>query len=368
MNTRTPLMLALLVTAAGCGDACDPDAPTFQDSVKEAYAPCNAELLKAKAGLKAMQLVFKACGSNNFQNFSWNPAGVILYYRSLQGPWVLKDTGENLPLRIGMPNAAPAWFNDSLFAVPDSTGRKMSVYNVESHILNLLELDQVDPEQLSKGQGDDEIMFLAAESPGGLKYAWRLSANTGEVERAFGWLDEGLESFTYRASQDIACFRRYSDTEVICATGDTGKILHRFKDRDRVTLSVDGRYAMAEGAGEEVSVFKEGRELELSDLPPGMETKVKPPSFWIRDLLTDQELHWEGVHGRAFQWYDSAPYYASFMLWGFDGEQLNANVTLVDMRHFLKANGWTPPLAVDGQPIDPNAEPDRTTSLGEEPN
>ncbi|MCO4771148.1 MAG: hypothetical protein KDA24_14025 [Deltaproteobacteria bacterium] len=368
MNRRSLPLFALLALTVGCGDACDPDAPTFQDSVKEAYAPCNGELLKAKAGLKAMQLVFKPCGSNNFQNFQWNPAGVTLYYRTLQGPWVLKDTGENLPLRIGMPNTPPAWFNDSLLAVPDSTGRKMSVYNIESHILNLLELDQVDPEQLSKGAEDDEMLYLASESPGGLKYAWRLSANTGESERAFGWLDEGLESMTYRVEQDIVCYRLYGDTEVVCANGTTGDRIKAFKDRTRVTVSVDGRYAMAEGLGAEVSVFREGHELEVSELPRGVETKVRPPSLWITDLKTGEELAYEGVHGHTFQWYDSAPYFASFMLWGFDGEQLNANVALVDMRHFMKANDWSPPLAMDGQPIDPTAEPDRTTSLGEEPN
>jgi hypothetical protein len=360
-----PLLLALALSfAIGC-DGCIDDGPSFQDSVKEAYAPCNGDLLKAKAGMKAMQLVFKPCGSNNFQNFAWNPQGITLYYRTLQGPWILKDTGENLPLRIGMPGVAPAWFNASMLAVPDSTGRKMSVYNIESHILNLLELDQVDPEQLFKGKGDDEIIYLAAESPGGLKYAWRLYANTGESERAFGWLDEGLESVSYRAEKDIVCYRVYGETEVRCADAETGDTLRSFPDRDRVTVSVDGRYAMEEGLGTEVSVFREGHELAIADLPPGVTTRVRPPSFWITDMETGRQLPWEGVHGHAFQWYDSAPYYASFLLWGFDGEQLNANVALVDVRHFLKANGWSPPLAVDGQPA--TEGDDRTTSLGEEP-
>lgn len=365
--TRSSLpMLALLGLLTGC-DGCIDEGPSFQDSVKEAYAPCNGELLKAKAGLKAIQLAFKPCGSNNFQNFAWNPQGVALYYRSLQGPWVLKDTGENLPLRMGMPSTAPAWFNENMLAVPDSTGRKMSVYNIDSHVLNLLELDQVDPEQLSKGQDDDEMLYLAAESPGGLKYAWRLSANTGESERAFGWLDEGLESLTYRAEKDIACYRRYAETEVRCANGETGEVLRTFKDRTRVTMSIDGRYAMAEGLGEEVSVFREGRELDVQDLPPGVNTRVQPPSFWITDMETGEELIWEGVHGHSLQWYDSAPYYASFMLWGFNGEQLNANIALVELRHFMKANKWAPPRATEGDPITKGTEPDRTTSLGEEP-
>jgi len=327
------------------------DGPSFQEAVKETYKPCNADLLKAKAGLHAMQLVFKPCGSNNFQNFAWNPQGITLYYRTLQGPWVLKDTGENLPLRIGMPNVPPAWFNQSMLAVPDSTGRKMSVYNIDSHILNLLELDQYDPEQLSRGQAPDELLYLAAETPGGIKYPWRLSANTGETERAFGGMDSGLETMTYNAQKDVVCYREYSDTDVICAQADNGKVLRRIPDRLRGSMSVDGRYVVTESLGEPVSVFREPQADAVKALPPGIDTTVQPPLFWVTDMQTGAELLWEGVHGHSFQWYEAAPYYASFMLWGFENEQVNANVSLVDLRHFMKSKGWVPPLAVDGHPV-----------------
>ena len=241
--TRALPWLLLSVSLLGCPSS---GGPTFKESVKEAYRPCNAEFLKARAGLHAMQLVFKPCGSNNFQNFSWNPEGITLYYRTLQGPWVLKDTGENHPLRLGMPSEPPAWFNGAMLAVPDSTGRKMSVYNIESHVLNLLELDQYDPEQLSRGQEPDEVLFLASETPGGIKYAWRLSANTAEAERAFGWMDTGLETMTYQADNDAVCYREFADTEVVCAQASDGKVIGRMPDRLRGTMSVDGRYVVAD--------------------------------------------------------------------------------------------------------------------------
>ncbi len=342
---------ALLLLSLGL-PACGPSTgPTFQEAVKETYKPCNGEGITAKAAMHAIQLVFKPCGSNNFQNFAWNPQGITLYYRTLQGPWVLKDTGENFPLRLGMPKAPPAWFNQSMLAVPDSTGRKMSVYNIESHILNLLELDQYDPEQLSHGQEQDQILFLGAESPGGIKYPWSLSANTGETERAFGWLDAGMASMTYRPEKDVVCYREFADTELVCAQGSDGKVLRRFPDRLRGSLSVDGRYVVSEALGEPVSMFRDPTAEAVLALPPGVETTVRPPLFWITDMETGEELLWEGVHGHSFQWYDSAPYFASFMLWGFDSEQVNANIGLVDLRHFLKGKGWKPPLAIDGHPI-----------------
>lgn len=332
--------------------ACSPSTgPTFQEAVKEAYKPCNSEFINAKAAAHAIQLVFKPCGSNNFQNFAWNPQGLTLYYRSLQGPWVLKDTGENFPLRIGMPKAAPAWFNQFMLAVPDSTGRKMSVYNIESHVLNLLELDQYDPEQLSRGQEPDEVLFLASETPGGIKYAWRLSANTAEAERAFGWMDTGLETMTYQADNDAVCYREFADTEVVCAQASDGKVIGRMPDRLRGTMSVDGRYVVTESLGAPVSMFRDPEAEAAKALPPGVETTIQPPLLWITDMKTGEELLWEGVHGHSFQWYESAPYFASFMLWGFESEPVNANISLVDLRHFVKGKGWLPPLAIDGHPI-----------------
>ena len=369
--TRALPWLLLSVSLLGCPSS---GGPTFKESVKEAYRPCNAEFLKARAGLHAMQLVFKPCGSNNFQNFSWNPEGITLYYRTLQGPWVLKDTGENHPLRLGMPSEPPAWFNGAMLAVPDSTGRKMSVYNIESHILNLLELDQHDPEQLSRGAEQDAVLYLAAETPGGIKYAWRLSANTGETERAFDWMETGLETMTYQAALDIVCYREYADTELICAKGADGSEVKRLADRLRGSISVDGRYLVSESLGEPVSVFKDPSAEAALNLPPGVKTTVQPPLLWITDLVTGKEELWTGVHGTQFQWYDSAPYFASFMLWGFDSEQVNANVTLVDLRHFMKKKGWVPPLAVDGHPVGSTSDDPSTTvrsalneSVGEAP-
>ena len=345
--------LALVLLLPACGDS---EGPTFKEAVNEVYAPCKADPIQIAAAARATQLVFKPCGSNNFRYFDWNPSGTSLYYQSSMGPWVLKDTTEHLPIGVGVPRAGAAWMTDDIVAYPDGDGRKIGIYNVKSNIVNLVELGQHEPEQLEKGGAADSVLYLGADVPRGTKAIYELHADTADTERAFPWMDGPVEEFTYRAAHDVVCARALSETTTVCSIGETGKELHRLEDRSRASLSPDGRYLVSEGEGAEVSVFKEGEAPPPETLPGGITSTMTPPIFYILDRTTGEELLWEGVHGTDFDWYDPSPYFASYMLWGFDQIPLNRNVTLVDLRHFLKAKGWTPPLAVDGTVVKAQSE------------
>jgi len=344
---KLPLPLLAIGLLIGCGGD---SGPTFKEAVSEVYAPCQADPVKVAAAKKATQLVFRPCGSNNFRHFDWNPSGTQLYYQSSMGPWVLKDTTEHVQLGIGVPRAGGAWVTDDIVAFPDQDGRKIGIYNVQSNIVNFVELDQHEPEQLEKGVAVDSIVFLAADVPRGTKAIYELRADTAETERAFPWLSGPVEEFTFRASQNVVCYRMLEETATTCADGETGKELHRLEDRSRASLSPDGRYLVSEGEGAEVSVFtgSGGDTPAPATLPGGASSKIRPPTLHVLDRETGEEMVWEGVHGTDFDWYDSSPYFASYMLWGFDQVPMNRNVTLVDLRHFLKSKGWAPPLAVDG--------------------
>ncbi len=347
MNPRILLALALLT---GC--ARDEGEPTFTEAVATVYTPCEPSAIQAAAGLHAMQLAFSPCGSNNFMHHGWSPDGLSLYYQANQGAWVKRDNGENYPLRIGHPRANPAWLNPEMLAYADADGRKIGIYQISAHVLNLVELDQVHPEQLQKGKELDEVLYMASDMPHGFKDVYRFHANTGESEKAFEWMDGGVETFTYEPHVDVTCFRELAGTDVVCRRGEGGELLIRVKNRDRGTLSTDGRYLVTEGDGQPVAVYgddKVGR-MRAENAPDFMPTEITPPSFWIHDLETGKELLWDGVHGTNFRWYEAAPYFASFMLWGFDNMELNRNVPLVDLRHFLKSKGWAVPLAVKSDP------------------
>ena len=338
------LILCLVVLLGACKGS--PDEPTFYEAVHTVYKPCDPDELKLRAASKGMQLAFEPCGSNNFAWFSWSPDGLTLYYQASQGAWVRRDNGENYPLRIGMPRSNPAWLNGEMLAYADADGRKIGVYQVRSHVLNLIELDVVQPELLQKGQAADEVLFLASDLPDGNKDAYRFSADTGETEKAFDWLTAGLETFTYTPEQDTVCYREFGSEDVQCRKGQDGADVLEVKGRKRGSLSADGRYLVTEGEGAPVSVYADdelGR-ARAEAAPDYMPKAIIPPSFWVHDLVTKKDVLWEGVHGKNFQWYGAAPYFGSMILWGFDGVETNTNVPLVDLRAFLKGQGWQVPI------------------------
>jgi hypothetical protein len=343
-----PLILLLILGLCACKGAA-PDEPTFSEAVKAVYKPCDPDELKLRAAAKGMQLAFEPCGSNNFSWARWSPDGLTLYYQASQGGWVRRDTGENYPLRIGVPRSNPAWLNGEMLAYPDGDGRKIGIYQVRSHVLNLVELNVVNPEQLCKGAANDEVLFLASDVPEGNKDVYRFSADTGETERAFPWLAAGVETFTYAPALDTVCYREFASEDVVCRKGADGADVVEVKGRKRGVLSADGRYLVTEGDGAPVPVYgddEEGRARSAA-APTYIPKEIVPPSFWIRDMATGAEVLWTGVHGHAFQWYDAAPYFGSFLLWGFDGVETNTNVTLVDLRSFLKGQGWDVPIGAE---------------------
>lgn len=348
-------LLALVLLLSACKG--DPDEPTFSEAVKTVYKACDPDELKLRAAAKGMQLAFEPCGSNNFAWAQWSPDGLTLYYQASQGGWVRRDTGENYPLRIGMPRSNPAWLNAEMLVYPDADGRKLGVYQVRSHVLNLMELDVVHPEQLQKGRALDEVLFLASDVPDGNKEVYRFSANTAEGEKAFPWLSAGLETFTYTPEQDIVCYREFGSEDVECRKGDDGEDVIKVLGRKRGTVSADGRYLVTEGDGAPVAVFgdDEAGRAKADAAPKYIPREIVPPSFWIHDLKTGEEVLWEGVHGTRFQWYQPAPYFTSFLLWGFDGIETNTNVTLVDLRAFLKGQGWDVPIGAEVPKEEPPA-------------
>ena len=44
-----------------------------------------------------------------------------------------------------------------------------------------------------------------------------------------------------------------------------------------------------------------------------------------------------GFHGHQFSWYEPADFYASIVLWGFEGKELNRNVLLGNLGDRLRS-------------------------------
>ncbi|MEE2827811.1 MAG: hypothetical protein VX498_01370 [Myxococcota bacterium] len=327
------LLTVSLVIAAACAPS---DAPTFTDNIKTVYASCKGDSIRLRAAEKGLQLAFEPCGSNNFSRFTWSPDGTTLYYQASQGGWVMRENGENFPLRGVHPAGRPAWINNEILAYPASKGSRIGIYQVRAHIVSFLDIPQVEAEQLVRGQADDEVLFLAADIPGGVKYIQRLRVNTTETERAFPWMNHGVESFHYRKEMDVVCYREFGGSDVLCAQGEDGEEIVEIKDRKRGTMSTDGRFVITEGDGEAIQVSDEPDEDRAAFLP----REIIPPALWISNIKSGETLPWEGVNGSDFEWYEASPYYGSFMLWGFDGREVKRNIPIGDLRAYLRSKGW----------------------------
>ena len=338
MNSRTPC-LALVLTLflfLGFGGGCASETPSLHENLQTVYSACKPDPIRLHAAQKGLQLAFEPCGSNNFKQFTWSPDGTSLYYQASQGGWIMRNTGENIPLRGVFPKAKPAWINDEMLAFAVAGKGRIGVYQVRAHIVSYLDVPQVDIEQLVRGEAEDALLYLAAESPGGVKYVHRIHLNTAETERAFPWLNGGVEHFSYRRQTGAVCYREFAGDDVTCAKGESGEELIHVANRNRGTLSLDGRFLVTEGKGAAVKVS----DLPPEKLPKFISEEIFPPSFWVHEVATGKEVLWKGVHGDRFEWYPAKSYFGSFFLWGFENKSANRNIPFGDLRAFIRAQDW----------------------------
>ena len=114
----------------------------------------------------------------------------------------------------------------------------------------------------------------------------------------------------------------YIGSQQIVARGATGEVVRTFDGKERVSISEDGRYWGIEGPGEPI---------------PGEQEPT--PTLWILDNDSGEQTKLDDIYGFDFQWYDAAPGYCSFLLWGMENKKFNPNVVLTDLGPFLRSMG-----------------------------
>ncbi|MED5370303.1 MAG: hypothetical protein VX899_04740 [Myxococcota bacterium] len=366
----TPLALALLLTA------CDRDRMysenTFSDNVYQAYAECSPGEISFLTERHGIQTAFEPCGSNNFVAFAWAPDGVNLYFQLPLSAHIMNgETKEVVALPTEVPVSTPAWLSPELLVLPlkPSAGKeapRLVLFDRVQANMNTLELrGYTNPEHLT-ASGDRDKVYLSAEQDGAPKLLLA-DFTTGEITPAFPWHSGPISDLDFEPTLGQVAIASQGSVKVY----DTeGTLLYAFDDASGVDLHPGGRYIALETLGDAISPFDQRTWNELSDQsrereerrmqewlakqPDWVDKEVQPPVLDVFDAGTQERYRLGYVYGDRFQWYPARDYYASFVLWGLEGKELNRNVALTQLHERLRmAAKGTFSLGVEQRPYTP---------------
>ncbi|MCK6506190.1 hypothetical protein L6R53_22905 [Myxococcota bacterium] len=387
----TPLIALLLL--GGCSREEFHGGQTLTQTIAQAYADCNESEIRFLAGKQGMQTAFGNCGSNNFAHMSWSPNGRWLYFQLTHGGHLMDGEDKTiLTVPTETPVANAAWLRDDLLAIPlgpakDATSDKgrIALYNRTASTLDEVALDLTTPRDLQPGPTEGSLLLTGLDAAGARKVVV-LDTATGATSPAFAWLDT-----VDAAAGSLVLSPAAGLVGVAGPDGGTlykvdGTEIRRFPGAKRVVPHHEGRYVAIERDGDPVSPFdmrswdelsEEARQRELArqekwleNQPDWVVKEIVPPEVQVFDLQTNALYQVTSFWGDRFQWYAPRNYYASFVMFGIEGKQLNRNVALVDLREKLRMleNGQTP-LGVEVldagtvvmAPVSPPTAPDAPT-------
>ncbi len=360
-RTLTPSFAVLALTLlAGCEEENFGEA-SFYENVYDAYADCNESeirFLKSKHGLST---AFAECGSNNFGSFSWSPTGIHLYFQVTHAGHVLNGEDKTIAtVPTPLPVSNGVWLDGDriLFLLPhqeaDVPGQRVGVYDQRKATLKAVDTELDEPSMLQLS-ADPQLAYVTALDEQGLRRPYTLDITTGAVERAFPWLDEPIETFTFEPGAGESGMVAWASggTAHLAAVDGSGR--HDFEDALRASVHPGGRWVALERMGASVSNFDQAAWDEMSDearersvrrrdawverLPEWTDTETRPPSLDLVDLERGHRYRFSEFQGDQFEWYEAKDFWISFRLWGIEEKELNRNVALLDLTDRMRMLG-----------------------------
>lgn len=376
LNTLRPALGLSAVAALMALTACDRDQVydqgTFSDNVYLAYQECREGEIRMLTSKHNIQTAFEACGSNNFASFAWAPDGVNLYFQLPLSAHIMNgETKDVVALPTEVPIAPVAWLSPELLVLPlgpatGGTDPRLVLFDRVQANMNTVVLSGLsDPTDLAFDGTRNTVVFTGTQE--GVRSVYRASFDTNQVESVFDWLGHDFENFSYSSELNLIGVKKGS--EVLVHQSD-GELLYRFDDASAVHFHPSGRYFALESLGEPISPFdqrtwnevsEQAREREerrmaewLEKQPEWVDKEVQPPVLDVFDVSLDKRFRLGFVYGDRFQWYPAQDFYASFVLWGMEGKELNRNVALTQLHERLRmaANGELT-LGVTERPFTP---------------
>jgi len=354
---RLPLHLCIALGALACQP--DPDATTLFQDVGMSFEPCNEAEIRNKNRLYDIMPALKVCGSNNVAHYAWNPSGTHLYFDLTLTGNVLDASQQHKPLQslpIDQPTGQPAWLNDNRIAVPivpahdDDKGReRIALYDIQAYVLELKRVPGLSGiTDLHRGP-DPNTVYLTALGQGGTRGVYSFDLSDGSVAQPFPWLQGPVDTFDYTHQSERLVVGQGGRVTVYDPAGNSLVSA----PGHRGTVSPDGDWLAIEREGKEVSVFYQRswedmsrREREIAErkaqrlgerFPEWYPKTVKLPTLQFVHLPSGKSGESKSFYGTRFQWYEREPYWGSFLLWGYEGKQLNTNVQLGNLRLRLGA-------------------------------
>lgn len=382
-----PLALALALTLAACGR--DPTEASFSENVGSAFEECNAAEIRFLSAKHNFMLAFEPCGSNNFSAFSWSPAGTHLYFQLSGSHHIMNadaPTKDTITVPTDPPIAAAAWLDANRLAIPVGPAPDASAPRVEvfDHVALTRETYPLtglsEPRDLQRGLVPSGLWFTALKD--GRRGVFRLDTDQGTIEQPLEWiaaLPDPPETFTITPAADAIAIGAAGSVSLYRAS--TGEPLGAWPRATRGSLHPGGQWLALEYVGDPISPFYQRSWDELSDrartreqaraeafretLPEWYPKEVVPPRISLVNRSNGERWDLTGVLGDRFEWYVAADAYASLVLWGYEGKQLNTNVLLGSLGDRLRAieqgeemtglarwrDATTPP------PVDPGGAP-----------
>lgn len=363
------LAVALWGLGVGAGCSSDPSQASFSQDVGNAFAPCNPAEIRFLASKHNFMTAFENCGSNNFATFAWSPDGQHLYFQLPLAAYVMDAEAQDkrtVPVPTQTPVGPAAWLNASRVAVPvgpapgeEAGGLRLAIFDVDQKSIDhraLTGFTEVTDVQV--GDSPSELLFVGTQAD--QRSVFRLDLDSGTLTRAFPWLDRPFTTFSYAPSLQAVVLGHEGKVSLHKRDGTE---LGAWSPASRGALHGDGRWLALEHDGQAVSIFHQRHWDELSEqararelarsqrfqerLPDWYPKEVQPPTLSVVDLSKGERWVFTGFFGSDFQWYDPYPMqggaaperleYGSFILWGFEGKELNRNVVLGNLADRLRS-------------------------------
>ena len=355
MKLTAPSVLPFLL-AVGVGAACsDATERSFTQNVGLAFEECNPAEIRFVAGKHNLSPAFDWCGSNRFEQYNWSPDGRLLYFELTMAHHVMDASAEDkktITVPTPTPSGRAGWIGSQRLAIPiigeDGKSERITLYDVAIGTLYdhpLPGLSGVD--NLFAGTERSKVVFTATKS--GRRGVYQLDVDNGTVEPAMPWITGPIETFTYASEPQMA----------VVGDGNSVTVWHHdekvatYAPAHRGAIHRTGAWLALEHKGDAISIFAQRTWDELSEnarrrelqrtkafedkLPESYPREVQPPSLSFVRMATGERWAIDSFYGDQFQWYDAQKFYASFILWGFEGKQFNRNVLLGNMVDRLRS-------------------------------